>query len=135
MDVFQGLQSMSLSSYLVLDLVFTGRRVVGILTSARTGPGLEGMAIAAARTLKHQEQAKAAGRTYDPAELDALVAADKHSFSFPYAEVKRARITGLVGSRALELRSGKREVYAYFPKAEIPRMTNLLDRFLNHARR
>ncbi|SRR6266571_679078 len=102
-----------------LDLIFTNRRIVGVVSDRRRGiGGLEGLA-----------------RTYDPRELDALVAGDKHAFSFPFAAIEKARISGFVGQRALDLRCGARNAYLYFPKKEIPRVQEVLDRFLSDAQR
>jgi len=136
-DVLHGVQTTVRlgTTWVLLDLIFTDRRLVGVTYWDGTARGLVGAAVLTAEMNAERRALQAKAARYDPAGLDALVADRKYAFSFQYANIDKGKISGLFGSRALVVRSGKKEFHLSFPKTELQRVTSLVDRLLPQAKR
>ncbi len=127
LEVFYGLLASSFGATVIYDLVITDRRLVGILTETVTG----GLAAAIVGEIEFRK-AKDRRRAYQSADLDRYVALSPKSFAFPHAAVEEAKIKGML-EKAIQIRSGRRRIYLYIPKADLPRLTSVLARTVPHA--
>lgn len=130
-DVFPGIQGIagSFGTPRLYDVVFTDRRLVGVMKGSMPG-FLEGaiyFATIARKARKSEVQ-------YDLRQLDAALTEQSKSFSIPYATVQKAKLSGFIGARTLAIRAPGRELYLYFPKDYLDQLTGLLDRYMRQPK-
>lgn len=122
-EAFYGLQGSQFGHTIVYDLVFTDRRIVGIVFGYTYG-GNTGGPIAGTLLIRESRKPRPA---YRPEDLDRMVAKHPKAFSFPYAAVQEAAIKGVL-EKAIQIRSGREKYYIYLPKDQLARMEAILAR-------
>jgi len=114
------------------DLVFTDRRLVGIVT-VKTGKariagqllgGVIGQAIAASVAKGGADKKRVA---YAGMPLDQIVTRDSANFAAPYQTVENPRIKGMFSKR-LEMRVGGKKAVFRLPKDQVPQTQALIGR-------
>ena len=118
------------------DLVFTDRRLVGIVTVKTGGAriagqllgGVIGQAIAASVAKGGADKGRA---SYTGMPLDQIVAQDAANFAAPYNAIENPRVKGLFSKR-LEMRVGGKKAMFALPKDQVPQTNALISqRFAN----
>ncbi len=127
LEAFYGLQGSSFGHTIVYDLVFTDRRIVGVVFGYTEG-GNTGGPIAGTLLIRESRKPRPGYRLQD---LDAMVAKHPKSFSFPYPSVQEAAIKGIL-EKAIQIRSGRERYYIYIPKEQLPRVQSILALVLPH---
>jgi len=112
------------------DLVFTDRRLVGIVT-VKTGKarlagqllgGVVGNAIAGSIAKGGADQRRA---SYAGQSLDQIVTRDKANFAAAYTDIENPRIKGMFSKR-LEMHVAGKKAFFRLPAEEVPRMQSLV---------
>lgn len=127
-EAFYGLQGSSFGHTIVYDLVFTDRRLVGIVFGWTEG-GNTGGPIAGTIVIRESRKPRPAYRVQD---LDPMVARHPKAFSIPYPALEDAAIKGIL-EKAIQIRSGRKRFYIYIPKGMLPRMESILARVVPRA--
>jgi hypothetical protein len=116
------------------DLVFTDRRLVGIVT-VKTGKarivgqllgGVIGQAVAASVAKGGADKKRMA---YAGLPLDQIVAQDRANFAAPYNTIENPRIKGMFAKR-LEMRVGGKKALFRLPKDQVLQTQTLIGRQL-----
>jgi hypothetical protein len=116
------------------DLVFTDRRLVGIVTVKTGGARLAGQLlggvignVVAASIAKGGAEKKRAA--YAGMPLDQVVARNSANFAAPYNSIENPQIKGLLSKR-LEMRVGGKKAVFRLPKDQVPETRALIGRQL-----
>ena len=112
------------------DLVFTNRRLVGIVSA--TLPYVTGGWSAAANR-EAVEEVETHPATYEVQALDEHLSRGERSFSAPYGQIEKAKVAGFA-IKSLRFKFARKQYYLILPKEAIEKVRSLVAQHVPGAR-